>query len=93
MKDKCLERFNVIRKEKESCDELEELEMEEVVEDPGPGLGCTSPHARRRTHNQVTKIIVAPDIKQPWTTLILYTIVSKCSLPMGSFLVITKPLL
>ena len=33
MKNKCLERFNVLRKEKESCDELEELEMEEVVED------------------------------------------------------------
>ena len=32
MKDKCLERFNVLRKEKEPCDKLEELEMEEEVE-------------------------------------------------------------
>ena len=43
--------------EDESCEELEELEMEEVEADPG--LGSTSPDKRKSIKSQAEKVTIA----------------------------------
>ena len=53
----------------ESCNELDEVEMDEV--EAGPGFGCTSPDIIRRTHNQSEKVTIATVTKQSCTNLVL----------------------
>ena len=70
IKDRLLERFIEFMNKNESCEELEELDMEEV--EAGPGFGCTSPHIRRSTKSQAEKVMIAPISKQSLMNFMLY---------------------
>ena len=68
MKDKCFDKLSVFKKEKESFEEFEKLDvllLDDIEE--CPGLGCTSPEVNKSVHNQSKAIANAPS---KYTTLV-----------------------
>ena len=73
--------------ENKSCEELEELDVEEV--EAGPGFESTSPDIRRSTKCQAKKVTIAPVSKQSLINFMLYIMLYRRTTPIRNFLVDT----